>query len=60
MIGLQDGSSVKITTAEYFPPSGKSINKIGVEPDVEIEFETDPENPEADNQLEKALEIVRQ
>lgn len=60
VIGLQDGSSVKITTAEYFPPSGKSINKIGVEPDVEIEFETDPENPEADNQLEKALEIVRQ
>lgn len=28
VIGLQDGSSVKITTAEYFPPSGKSINKI--------------------------------
>ena len=60
VIGLRDGSSVKITTAEYFPPSGESINKKGVKPDVEIEFEQDPNDPEADNQLEKALEIVRQ
>lgn len=60
VISLRDGSSVKITTAEYFPPSGESINKKGVEPDVKIEFASDPENPEADNQLEKALEIVRQ
>ena len=60
VIGLRDGSSVKITTAEYFPPSGESINKKGVKPDVEIEFEQDPDDPEADNQLEKALEIVRQ
>lgn len=60
VIGLRDGSSVKITTAEYFPPSEESINKKGVKPDVEIEFEQDPNDPEADNQLEKALEIVRQ
>ncbi len=59
VISLRDGSSVKITTAEYFPPSGESINKKGVEPDVEIEFEIDEEHPEADNQLEKALEIIR-
>ena len=60
VIGLRDGSSVKITTAEYFPPSEESINKKGVKPDVEIEFEQDPNDPEADNQLEKALGIVRQ
>ena len=33
---------------------------FSVKPDVEIEFEQDPNDPEADNQLEKALEIVRQ
>ncbi len=56
---LQDGTSVKLTIAEYFLPSGRSINGEGVTPDVEIEYEPDEQNPEYDNQLEKAMEIVK-
>ena len=56
---LKDGSSVKLTIAEYFPPSGRSIDGIGITPDVEVEYEPNEENPEYDNQLEKAIEVVR-
>lgn len=60
IIGLNDGTSVKITTSEYFPPSGESINEKGITPDVEVEYEYDEENPLYDNQLEKAMETVRE
>lgn len=55
---LKDGTSVKLTIAEYFPPSGRSIDGKGITPDVEVEYEPDEENPEYDNQLEKAIEVV--
>ena len=35
---LKDGSSVKTTVAEFYPHSGVSFNKIGIEPDVEVEL----------------------
>lgn len=60
IIGLNDGSSVKVTISEYFTPSGRSINGEGVTPDVEVEYEQDEENPDADNQLDKALEVIRE
>lgn len=56
---LTDGTSIKLTISEYFTPSGRNIHGIGIEPDVEIEYEYDVENPDADNQLEKAIEIVK-
>ena len=59
LISLGDGTCLKLTVAEYFTPSGKSINGTGVEPEVEVEYQYDPENPEADNQLETALEMVK-
>ena len=55
---LKDGTSVKLTIAEYFPPSGRSIDGKGITPDVEVEYEPDEENPEYDNQLERAIEVV--
>lgn len=60
VVGLLDGSYIKITTSEYFLPSGRSINEAGITPDVEVEYEPDEENEDADNQLEKALEVVRE
>lgn len=57
---LNDGTSVKLTIAEYFPPSGRSINGIGITPDVEVPYEPDEDDPDYDNQLEKAVEIVRE
>lgn len=59
IIPMDDGTSMKVTIAEYYTPSGKSINGEGVTPDVEVEYEYNAENPEADNQLDKALEVIR-
>ena len=58
LMDLGDGTYLKVTIAEYYTPSGRSINGTGVEPDVEVEYEYNAEHPEADNQLEKALEVV--
>src|SRR5699024_7613139 len=59
IIGMGDGTSLKVTIAEYYTPSGNSINGTGVQPDVEVEYVYDENNPKADNQLEAALEAVR-
>ena len=57
-VDLGDGTSMKITIAEYYTTSGKSINGTGVTPDVEVEYEYDEDDPERDNQLEKAVEVI--
>lgn len=57
---LGDGTSLKITGSEYFTPSGTNIHGIGIEPDVVIEYEYDENNPEYDNQLEKAIEVLKE
>ncbi len=57
---LKDGTCVKLTIAEYFTPKGRNINGTGIIPDVEIEYERDEENADADNQLDKALEVVKE
>lgn len=59
MFDLQDGTSVKLTIAEYFTPKGRNINGTGITPDVEVEYEYDEQNPDRDNQLEKAIETVK-
>lgn len=56
LIGLNDGTSIKVTISEYFTPNGRSIHGKGIEPDVEVEY--DETQPEKDNQLETALEEV--
>ena len=63
VISLPDGDGLKLTTSEYFTPSGKSINKKGIEPDIEVDL---PENikgigieyKDTDTQLQKAIEII--
>jgi len=34
LLPLDNGDSVKLTTARYYTPSGKSIQALGIEPDV--------------------------
>ncbi|MFH1655952.1 MAG: S41 family peptidase, partial [Candidatus Omnitrophota bacterium] len=36
VIPLSDGSALRLTTSEYFTPSEKNINGIGITPDVEV------------------------
>lgn len=58
LISLGDGTCLKLTVAEYYTPSGRSINGKGVTPDVEVEYKYDEEDPQADNQLDKAVEVL--
>ena len=37
IIPLEDGSAVRLTTALYYTPSGRSIQAKGIEPDVVVE-----------------------
>lgn len=32
---FKDGSAIKITVTEYFRPSGKTVQKVGITPDIE-------------------------
>ena len=43
---FSDGSAVKLTVTEYFRPNGKTVNGIGITPDIEAE---------GDDVLEEAL-----
>lgn len=56
---LKDGTCVKLTIAEYFTPKGRNINGKGITPDVKVEYEPDVDDPEADNQLDKAVETLK-
>jgi carboxyl-terminal processing protease len=53
---LPGGTGLHITTARWLLPSGESIDKKGVIPDFEVKL--DPEKPDEDFQLEKAMELV--
>ncbi|MBM7561939.1 S41 family peptidase [Fusibacter tunisiensis] len=58
-------SGFKLTTSQYFTPSGAYIHGVGIEPDVFIEldegyYEIEEPTDEDDNQLMKALEIIKE
>ncbi len=36
IIGLSDGSAMRVTSARYFTPSGRSIQATGIEPDIVV------------------------
>lgn len=38
ILPLSDGSGLRLTTARYYTPSGKSIQLSGIEPDIELAF----------------------
>ncbi len=40
IIPLSDGSAVRLTTAKYYTPKGRSIQAEGITPDIVIESET--------------------
>ncbi len=62
---LKDGSGIKLTTQKYYTPNGISINKIGIQPDIEVKAPEPEEgqNPEdvKDVQMERAVaELLKQ
>ena len=61
LYSLTDGSGLKITTAEYCTPNRTSINKIGIEPDIEVKLPEDIEEltDGNDTQLKRAIEELK-
>lgn len=60
---LPGGDGLKLTTSEYFTPSGKSINKKGIVPDIEVDIPDDVKGigidyKDTDTQLKKAIEVI--
>lgn len=59
VIPLSDGSAVKLTTSSYYTPNGVCIHGTGIDPDVEVEFDSDAYyNDGVDNQLNAAMEEI--
>jgi len=60
IIPLKNKGAVRLTIAKYYLPSGKSISKIGVTPDIEIAegLEDFKFNSETDNQLKFAIKLL--
>jgi len=58
---LDDGSAVKLTIAKYFTPNGNDIHKVGIKPDIEVEFDGEAykkSEGEKDNQLDAAVDSI--
>ena len=60
IIPLKNRGAIRLTISKYYLPSGKSISKIGVIPDIEVIEESNgfKINTETDNQLNFALKLL--
>lgn len=56
---LSGGASLKVTIARWLTPSGISISKEGLKPDVEVEITEEDIEEERDPQLERAIEVIK-
>lgn len=63
-----DGAGLKLTILEYFSPNGNKIHKVGITPDIELDYKEDLNDDdyddsgylkyESDVQLLKAVELL--
>ena len=60
VLDLSGGAGLHVTVAEWLLPSGKNIHKVGLTPDVEVEYKLDEEDLTRDNQLEQALKVLEE
>jgi carboxyl-terminal processing protease len=57
---LRDGTAVKLTVSSYFTPNGINIHGVGIEPDVEVEYDAEAyAEDKTDTQLNKAKEVMK-
>lgn len=57
LFDLSNGTSLKVTTAEWHTPKDRSINKEGIKPDVEVERSYEDINAMRDPQMDKAKSL---
>jgi carboxyl-terminal processing protease len=55
ILPLSDGSGLRLTTAKYYTPSGKSIQLSGITPDIKVEFV-----PPVDKEEKEKLRFLRE
>ena len=60
IIPLKNRGAIRLTISKYYLPSGKSISKVGVMPDIKIEEEGEAFsiNSNTDNQLNYAVKLL--
>ncbi|MFN3544096.1 MAG: S41 family peptidase [Thiobacillus sp.] len=56
ILPLGNGTAIKLTTARYFTPSGRSIQAKGIEPDIVVE---DPAMPESEDLRVREADLDR-
>lgn len=72
IIPLSDGSGLRLTTAKYFTPKGRTIHGKGIAPDIVVELPKEPADKERplpstdpledlkkDVQLQRALDVIK-
>ncbi|MBM6762092.1 S41 family peptidase [Megamonas hypermegale] len=57
ILPMMDDDAVKLTIAKYYTPSGRSIDGVGITPDIEVKLD---EGSTVDTQLDKAKEVISQ
>jgi carboxyl-terminal processing protease len=58
LTNLSGGSSLRLTIAKWYTPEDRSINEVGITPDVEIEMEFDALDTEDDIQYNTAFDYL--
>ena len=60
IIPMTDGSAVKLTISKYYTPKGVNIHGTGIDPDIEVEFDSEAYYGEdnIDNQKDAAYEYI--
>ena len=64
LLGLRDGTYLKVTISEYFSPKGNKIDGQGITPDIEVSLPEDITSYynlelEDDTQLQKAIDELK-
>ncbi len=57
---LKDGGSLKVTIARWFTPSGRNIDKEGIEPDQKVEISDADVAAKRDTQKDAAINKLKQ
>lgn len=55
---LEDGSSIRLTIAQWFTPSGRAIQDVGIKPDIRVENSIDESKEGVDRQLNEAIKYL--